>query len=364
MMNSVTASDRRHPGLLRTVLEVPLWSAPFALFFGTIFGRTWNDYVGAYAISLVFTLVIRLALWVTGRWIVPALRIPESDGSWLPLAITYFISCVAASYVAALAVQAWLRPGFFGGDLRGLLGIGLYAGLFSTLFMGIVFARLYYRRAVERASQVERIRAELARAELRALRAQVNPHFLFNTLNSIAALIAENPPAAEDLVTRLAEVFRYVLLAAREDQVRFGDEMAFVRNCLAIEQARFGDRLRWEERIAPGLDDLAIPPLLLHPLVENAVRFAVAQRAAGGRLCVDASVDAGRLRITLSDDGPGFSPGAPPAGHGVGLASVRERLAAAGDGHALEIDSAPGAGARVTLLLPASPAPPRLGATS
>jgi signal transduction histidine kinase len=354
--------SRRSAKLLGTVLLAPLWAVPFALFFGLLFGATAQYFLLSYKISFVFTLTIRIALWATGRWLVPALRIPDEDSAWLPIAAVYLGVSMSASYVAAILTQAFVAPGFIGHGGRSLIGLGLYALLFSGLFMGIVFARHFYGRAVERASQVERIRAELARAELRALRAQVHPHFLFNTLNSIAALIGENPPAAEDLVTRLGDVFRYSLTSARHDHVPFADELEFVRNCLAIEQARFGDRLRIEEAVEPGLGAIPVPPLLLQPLVENAVRYAVNPRVEGGRVRIEASREGDTLRITVDDDGPGFTPGAAPAGHGVGLESVRERLRFAGGLHALEIDSRPGVGARVTLVLPI-PAPERPDST-
>lgn len=351
------AETRTAPAFAGTILFTPLWAVPFALFFGLLFGASPGDFILSYKISLLFSLVIRVALYITARWVVPALRIPQSDSAWLPIGIVYLVSSVLGSYLAAFLTQRFVVPGFAGGA-RGLLSTGLYGLLFSLLFMGLIMARHYYRTAVQRAAQVERIRGELARAELRALRAQVHPHFLFNTLNSIAALIGENPVAAEDLVTRLGDVFRYSLTSARRDSVRFADEMDFVRNCLAIEHARFGDRLRLEESLAPGLDEIPVPPLLLQPLVENAVRFAVSQRAEGGSIRIEAAREGDRLRVTIADDGPGFTPGAAPSGHGVGLESVRERLRAAGGAHALEIDSRPGQGARVTVTIPI-PAPGR-----
>jgi signal transduction histidine kinase len=347
---------RRPPSFASTVLLSPLWAVPFALFFGTLTGSSLEAYLVSYRIALAFTFVIRFALYATARWIVPALRIPIADEAWLPISATYMTMCVLASYAAAFVVQRWVEPGFAGGG-RGLVAIGLWGLLFTLLFTGLVMARHFYRTSVARAAQVERIRAELARAELRALRAQVHPHFLFNTLNSIAALIGENPPAAEDLVTRLGDVFRYSLTSARYEHVRFADELEFVRNCLAIEHARFGERLRVEETIEPGLEDVPVPPLLLQPLVENAVRHAVSPRTEGGRVRVEARRDGDRLRITVADDGPGFVPGAATAGHGVGLESVRERLRFAGGVHALEIDSRPGEGARLTIVLPLSPGP-------
>src|SRR5258708_12584582 len=116
---------------------------------------------------------------------------------------------------------------------------------------------------------LERRQGELGCAELRALRAQVNPHFLFNTLNTIAALINENPAAAEDVVTRLADVFRHALTASGREHTRLADELEFMRSWLAIERARFGDRLRVVEDIEPGLPAVPLPWLLFQPLIEN-----------------------------------------------------------------------------------------------
>jgi LytS/YehU family sensor histidine kinase len=224
---------------------------------------------------------------------------------------------------------------------------------------GIIYARIFYRQAVTRAIALERMQAELARAELRALRAQVNPHFLFNTLNTIAALINENPAAAEDVVTRLADVFRHALTASSREHTRLGDELEFMRSWLAIERVRFGDRLRIVEDIEPGLEDVPVPGLLFQPLIENAVRYAVAPRAEGGTVTLRVRRDADGTTFTaeIADDGPGIAPGVRPSGNGVGLESVRERLRLGGAGHAFALETAPGAGTRVRVTLPLAPEP-------
>ena len=200
-------------------------------------------------------------------------------------------------------------------------------------------------------------------AELRALRAQVNPHFLFNTLNSIAALIHENPAAAEDVVTRLADVFRHALTASGREHTRLADELEFLRSWLAIEHVRFGDRLRVVEDVEPGLDDVPVPGLLFQPLIENAVRYAVAPRAEGGTITLRVRRDPSGDTFTaeIADDGPGFSPGGRPRGNGVGLESVRERLRLGGAKHGFALESAPGRGTRARITLPLAPGPlPRL----
>jgi two-component system LytT family sensor kinase len=222
------------------------------------------------------------------------------------------------------------------------------------LFGGIAYAMHFYRESMARARAVEAMRIELARAELRALRAQLQPHFLFNTLNSIASLIPSNPVAAEEMTTRLADIFRYALKASEREQAPLGEELAFLRAYLDIERARFGERLAVEERIEPGLEAVLVPTLLLQPLVENAVRHGVASRPAGGRLVLEAARSGDGLVLVVADDGPGFDPAAPgdPSGNGFGLHSVRERLRAAGLPDALAIDTAPGGGTRVTVTFP------------
>ncbi len=341
---------RPRAGLLRMILLSPLWAVPFALFFGTLFGARWDTYRIAFGYAVVFSLSIRLALWATARYVIPAMRIPVSDHAWLPISLIHIAGALVGSFVAAFAIRSF-QPDFIG-DVRGALQLVLWSLLFSALFGGIIMAMRFREVALERRAQVERMRAELIRAELRALQAQINPHFLFNTLNSIAALIAENPAAAEDLTTRLADVFRYALTSTRHEHARLGDELDFVRTCLSIERVRFGERLRVHEAIEPGLGGVLVPALLLQPLVENAVRYAVADREAGGTITLGARSDGDALVLEVTDDGPGFAPGAPPRGHGVGLESVRERLRLAGEGHALELDTAPGRGTRVTVRVP------------
>ncbi len=358
-MTTDSTSFGRRAGLLGSLVLGPLvWAVPFALFFGTLDGGGWRGYGTAYLIALVFAFVIRAATLIAERVLVPKLRSrPEgSVGHWLPEAAVYFTSSVSASFVAAMLVDRFVAHGFLGSP-RAWLVSGLFAVVFSLLVGGIIYARVFYRTAVARAVALERVRSELARAELRALRAQVNPHFLFNTLNTIAALINENPAAAEDVVTRLADVFRHALPASGREHTRLAEELGFLRSWLAIERVRFGDRLRVVEDIEPGLDDVPVPGLLFQPILENAVRYAVAPRAEGATLTLRVQRDPSGRRLTaeFADDGPGFVPGARPSGHGVGLDSVRERLRLGGEGHAFALETAPGKGTRVRVTLPLEP---------
>jgi signal transduction histidine kinase len=330
------------------------WGFPFAVFFWLLNGAHAGFFLSFLGVAVIFTVVIRTALWMTQAWVMPRIYAgrDSDDIHWLVPGALYGTAGMTGALLSSQIANMIFWRDFTIGP-RAWLVTGLFSLIFSIMFGGIAYAQAFQRQAEERGAQVERIRAELARAELRALRAQVNPHFLFNTLNSIAALIAEDPHAAEDVVTRLADVFRYALTSTEADTVRLGDELAFVRSYLAIEQVRLADRLRIDEQIAPGLDRTFVPPLLLQPLVENAVRYAIAPRTQGGTITICARRDGDSLVLVVADDGPGFTPGGLPQGHGVGLESVRERLRLAGTGHSLQLDTAPGQGTRITITLPA-----------
>jgi two-component system LytT family sensor kinase len=172
-----------------------------------------------------------------------------------------------------------------------------------------------------------------SRSELKALRAQINPHFLFNALNAIAGLIPRDPARADRAVEQLAEVFRYTLRRSESEWARLGDELELVRAYLEVEQARFGPRLEVRIDADPGAADLPVPTLVLQTLVENAVKHGVSGQRGAGRIEVAARSQNGWLTVEVADNGPGFGNGTgSPAGgtgnedSGFGLRSVRERL--------------------------------------
>ena len=346
-------------GLLTLAWRQALWAIPFALFFGLLSdsGHGLEVYVTSFKASLVFSYAIGVALWVVKTFVEPRMPARQHDLSptrSLRIGGAYIVAALVGSYVAAFIVHVALVPGF-AGNARAMVMSGLFTLIFSVLFGGINFAMVFYHQAVDRARAVETMRAELAHAELRALRAQINPHFLFNTLNSIAALIRIDPNAAEVTTTRLAEVFRYTLRASDSTHARLGDELAFVREYLGIEHTRFGDRLRVVESIEAGLENIQVPGLLLQPLVENAVRYAVSPRTEGGTVCISARREGELLHLQIADDGPGMSEHASESGNGFGLHSVRERLETAGPPHKLSIRSDAQSGTCIDITLPIEP---------
>ncbi|HEX6637222.1 MAG TPA: histidine kinase [Steroidobacteraceae bacterium] len=198
----------------------------------------------------------------------------------------------------------------------------------------------------------ERLKRLLTEAELKALRTQVDPHFLFNTLNTIADLIGENPQQAERMTERLAECFRYALAKHSRDLSTLDEELTFARHYLEIEQVRFGDRLRVQLSRGDASGSEAVPSLLLQPLLENAIRHGLAPVREGGRVSVTAHREGGQLRLSVEDDGVGMRPDATASG--IGLRTVQERLRTL-YGQAAQFIIAPrpgGRGTAVTLLIP------------
>jgi LytS/YehU family sensor histidine kinase len=255
----------------------------------------------------------------------------------------------------------WTAASFAWNALLADAATGWSRSLAATVFgLGVILYALcaianYLALAFQRARELEtrELQALVAArdAELRMLRNQVDPHFLFNSLNSISALTAIDPAAARDMTLRLAEFFRRTLGLEAHRRIALGAELDLVRHYLAIEQVRFGDRLAFVEQVQDEARACLLPPLLLQPLVENAIKHGVARRVEGGMLRLTAARAGSLLRICVENDcaaGEGIRPG---TGHG--LANVRERLAAA-YAHEASVHAQRGADAfRVDLVLPA-----------
>ena len=264
------------------------------------------------------------------------------------------LALVAYSTIYA---TSWIWPEAVSGRLgEAVDGLGRSPVLVWNLLMGswlyLLVAGLSYAvraqrriRAQEDAAAEARLLAE--QAQLAALRAQVNPHFLFNALHSVAALVTIDPERAEEALECLGDLLRYAL--GTEHEVLFAQEWAFTQDYLSFERLRLGDRLRLEARTDAGVLSMPVPPLILQPLVENAVRHGIANRPEGGRIELRAWLERGRLAIRVANDGGG---GRNDAADGVGLTSVRRRLAALyGERATLTIDRT--SGFAVTLDLPA-----------
>jgi two-component system LytT family sensor kinase len=227
-------------------------------------------------------------------------------------------------------------------------GIGTYA----ILLCG-VYCAAYYARYRERELAASQLQGQLAHAQLQALRMQLNPHFLFNALNSISMLVRGGRSSeAVRMLAGLGDLLRGVLEEERPSEVPLREELDFLSRYLAIEQIR-ADRLQVRMDVAPELMDAPVPNLILQPLVENAIRHGISRSSAAGLVEIGAWRENGTLLLSVRDDGPG-----PPADRreGVGLSNVRARLARMyGDEKALEMEPAEGGGTRVTIRIPHRP---------
>lgn len=213
--------------------------------------------------------------------------------------------------------------------------VNIFIRVFSAylVFASAAHAALYYRRAKER-------EASLANARLEALRMQLQPHFLFNTLNTISGLVHTEPDRADAVITALGELLRLTLETSGERELPLREEMRLVESYVAIMQARFEERVKCVVEIAPEARDAFVPAFILQPLVENAVRHGLEPLPAGGTVTVRARREGDRLRIEVADDGAGLRADA-PAREGVGLGNTRARLRALhGDRASMELRAA------------------------
>lgn len=259
-----------------------------------------------------------------------------------------------------------LRSTLFWGGALGM-GVGAVGTVFSSFQRLAAKAEEQQRLLAENAKQAAELRELVARAETAALRAQINPHFLFNAFNTLAYLTEEDPPAARRVVEKLARIFRRTLERSSEVTTTLGEELVFVSDYLGIECERFDDVLRIETEIDPETLRARVPTMLIQPLAENAIKHGICPVAQGGTLTLRTSVarDAAgepRLRIELLDDGRGMDDGRLAellsGSTGVGLANVRERMRLQyGERASLTVRSRLGEGTHVTLDLPYEPVP-------
>ena len=211
---------------------------------------------------------------------------------------------------------------------RAYFAFGFYIDLIIALLIVIAVHTLLYYQSF-RASELAQssLKAQLAQAQLRALKMQLHPHFLFNTLHSISSLVLEDPPKANSMIARLGDFLRLTIDNSDQQLVTLKEETEFLRCYLDIEQVRFGDRLTVTFELEPQTLSAQVPHLILQPMVENAIQHAIAPRSARGHINIEAKRLNSLLRVAISDNGPGISSNANlPWKQGVGLTNVRTRL--------------------------------------
>jgi two-component system, LytTR family, sensor kinase len=231
------------------------------------------------------------------------------------------------------------------------IGIAIY-----WVVLAANHARSYYRRLGERELRASRLEVHLAEARLATLRTQLEPHFLFNTLNSIGVLMQRDVRGATEMLGRLSEFLRATLSHAGQPEVALHTELEHVRAYLDIERIRFDGRLTATVSAAAGTMDGAVPHLILQPLVENALRHGLSKRSAPGMVAVEAHLDGDRLRLVVRDDGVGLRGWSESRRAGVGLTNVVRRLAHAyGADHRFELHDVATGGVEAVITIPYRP---------
>lgn len=323
LVADVTLNDRPVPWL-----EVPV--------------RAWPGFV-------VSTTISSLCLMVMPRWTLIVSRTFGRGTRWLILiptliALAVFGTLVAVALLTPLGyVDGWdSYVAAFRGTVKISIAMtlvfGIYTTITNTLKSRLDEATLALRTKERDEAEARRVASE---AQLASLESRVNPHFFFNTLNSIAALTRDDAARAERMTTQLASLMRSSLDADATPLVTLEQETQHVRDYLEIEHVRFGSRLRFDISVADDARPALVPRLALQTIVENSVKYAVSTQRDGARIEVKAERLNGRLHLTVTDDGPGFDGAVIPDGHG--LALVRARLALLYDGNAtLSIDSRKG----------------------
>jgi LytS/YehU family sensor histidine kinase len=224
----------------------------------------------------------------------------------------------------------------------------LYYWVIAAVWWVVEFQRLYRAERL----QAVKLEASFSAARLDALRSQLQPHFLFNTLNAIAVLTVDAPADAKQMVLRLSELLRRSIGAGDRHEVPLAEELGVLDAYLGIQRARFRDRLRVRIDVGPDVRTALVPTLILQPLVENAIRHGLEDVETGGEVVVTARRESDELVLTVRDDGRGLSDdGREP--EGIGLANTRERLLRLyGERHRFELRSTPGAGVTVEIAIP------------
>jgi signal transduction histidine kinase len=322
--------------------------AAVVIFGGASWETPWRRLLEPFLVSMVYTIcIVPLAAFTMPR-VMPKVRgrvaFPFDWAILIPVMVAIGITGSFAAifllwtfgYIEPGQVSRWLVGSFKQAVVMTLI-FGISISAVEALRARLDDATMALRTKERDEAEARRVAAE---AQLASLESRVNPHFLFNTLNSIATLVHDDPSAAERMTTQLAALLRSSLDSGAV-LVPLADELKLVRAYLDIERVRFGDRLRYDVRTQGDTSAARVPRLAVQTLVENSVKYAVSPSRDGASIAVHVAAGDGHLLIEVTDDGPGFDVSTVPAGHGLSL--VRERLAMTfGDRASFAIDSQPG----------------------
>jgi len=335
----------------------------------------WWHYLAAWLLGVyIWALLTPAIIWL-GR------QFPFERRNWLrPATIHLLLSAAFSACELTLESALYSRLHLFPSTLKDfraaltqLLVMGFHGGVFDYwTVLGAQWGVLYYRRYQERSQEVlkfelraSELQSQLMSAQLSALKMQLQPHFLFNTLNAITVLVRQQKSkAAEQMLGHLGDLLRGVLEDVDAQEVSLRRELEYLQLYLSIEHVRFADRLRVEISIDPATQDASVPQLILQPIVENAIRHGIGRSSSAGRILISTAKINGTVEVRVRDDGPGLSTGYSSEHHGIGLTNTRARLQQLyGEEARLEIGNCNGGGAVVTLKFPFRDAHPEVMGT-
>ena len=321
-------------------------------------GVTWGTALNyAFPDALVWALLTPVPVFLARRY-------PLRPGRFLSHGSRHLVMALVVGVVHSVGdtlltlLQGWLagEPSAFGDMFFHLFPYSIHINIvLYAAIVGIVQIQMRAERSRQQERQAVALRAQLSEARLEALRMQLRPHFLFNVLNTISGLMGQDPKTGQKVVRQLGDLLRGSLDSRGRREILLREELEFVRAYLEIEQVRFGERLEIHIDVEDQALESRVPPFILQPIIENAVRHGIAPRPEGGRLQVTGTCHNGRLELQVRDNGPGLpsGPSGDENGVGIGIANTRARLQELyGDRHEFRMEPVPEGGLQVTMVLP------------
>lgn len=347
------------------------WAVSFAVVTLIVLGTVGQDYVHITMRRQEDASFWKMIAWPSVWWygwafIAPfffqlAQRYPLNSDTFSRNITVLVLGCVVA-FLGHLSLQvasmylprfSYIHPDFVDA-VEHHTYTSLYLNVFVYWFIvGCAHAFGYYQQARERTLRTAQLESELTKAQLNALKMQIHPHFLFNTLHSISTLMYRDVRSADRMVTHLSDLLRTTLDRSEEHDITLGEEVNFLEKYLRIEKARLGDRLTVQVDIDPAVQQARVPSFVLQPLVENAVKHGIAPYSHQGTIDVHAWAEGGHLCMRVADNGPGLPEGASVLGSGVGLSNLQARLTNLyGDAVVMQFSAAEPQGLVIDLVMP------------
>lgn len=355
----MTLSEEHRRTAIRALLVFGVWTflAAFSSSQAAVYVAqrgepiVWRDLLaGRFADWYSCALFTPIFFWMARRY-------PIDRQSWqrtVPLTLAVTSACVVIKYAILVPVEHWM-----GLSLQSTVSSAISRNFANESMafwavIGVVHALEYNRRYREREVAAADLRARLSQAQLDALRSQIHPHFLFNTLHSISTLMHRDVDAADTMLTRLSDLLRLTMQHRGDNEITLRQELALVDRYIEIMRVRFGDRVTITQTVEPAALDALVPQFILQPLVENAFDHGIARTPGASCIVIDAVRSNGHLEISVSDDGRGTDASAADGNkNGIGLTNTRLRLEQLyGSAQSMSLEKLPDRGTRVAIAVP------------